>query len=217
MICHACAEACPTGAIDLSAGAPALDLGRCLFCPACVEACPEGALTYTTDAVMAVRHREHLVTSGSELEVATALEEQTRRLFGRSLRLREVCAGSCNGCEAELVAAGNVVFDLSRFGIQFVASPRHADGIVITGPVTANMRHALLETWEAIPPPKIAIAVGACAISGGPFQGGAETNDGGMPRSGRRCRGGTGSSIRCLVMMPSAFSPAKGTAPQSIR
>jgi Ni,Fe-hydrogenase III small subunit len=101
-----------------------------------------------------------------------------RRLFGRSLRLRQVSAGGCNGCEAELVALNNVVFDLSRFGIQFVASPRHADGIVITGPVTHNMEFALRKTYDAVPAPKIVIAVGACAISGGPFASSAVARDG---------------------------------------
>ena len=94
-----------------------------------------------------------------------------RRLFGRSLKLRQVSAGGCNGCEAELNVLGHVVFDLGRFGIQFVASPRHADGIVVTGPVTRNMQRALRETWEAVPAPRLVIAVGACAISGGPFRG----------------------------------------------
>jgi Ni,Fe-hydrogenase III small subunit len=87
-------------------------------------------------------------------------------------------AGSCNGCEAELVALGNVVFDLARFGVQFVASPRHADGLVVTGAVNANMRLALEKTYEAVPAPKLVIAVGACAISGGPFRGSPEVADG---------------------------------------
>jgi len=110
--------------------------------------------------------------------LASALAEKTRRIFGRSLKLREVCAGSCNGCDSEIQAMGNVVFDLSRFGIQFVASPRHADGLMITGPVTKNMELALKKTYEAVPHPKIVIAVGACAISGGPFRGGKEVHDG---------------------------------------
>jgi Ni,Fe-hydrogenase III small subunit/formate hydrogenlyase subunit 6/NADH:ubiquinone oxidoreductase subunit I len=176
--CRECADACPTEAIRIDDGGPRLDLGRCVFCPVCTEACPEGAITYTQDPAMSVRRREDLETSGSELALAGALDREMRRLFGRSLKLRQVCAGSCNGCEAELVATGNVVFDLARFGIQFVASPRHADGLVITGPVTENMRHALLETWIAVPPPKLVIAVGACALSGGMFRGGPETNDG---------------------------------------
>ena len=94
-----------------------------------------------------------------------------RRLFGRSLKLRQVSAGGCGACEAELTALGNVVFDLSRFGIQFVASPRHADGLLITGPVTRNMSEALRIAYAAVPTPRIVIAAGACAISGGPFIG----------------------------------------------
>jgi Ni,Fe-hydrogenase III small subunit len=89
-----------------------------------------------------------------------------------------VVAGSCGGCEAELVALGNVVFDLARFGVQFVASPRHADGIVVTGAVNVNMRQALQKTYDAVPPPKIVLAVGACAVSGGPFRGSPEVAHG---------------------------------------
>ncbi|HEY7727712.1 MAG TPA: 4Fe-4S dicluster domain-containing protein [Candidatus Eisenbacteria bacterium] len=176
--CRECAEACPTEAIAWPAGAPRIDLGRCLFCTACAEACPPGALTYSRDPALATRTRDDLVVRGDERKLATALEARMLSLFGRSLRLRQVCAGGCNGCEAELVATGNVVFDLSRFGIQFVASPRHADGVVITGPVTANMREALLETYHAVPPPRLVIAVGACALSGGPFAGFPACNDG---------------------------------------
>ena len=100
------------------------------------------------------------------------------RVLGRALRLREVCAGGCNGCELDTNVLNTVGWDLSRFGIQFVASPRHADGLLITGPVTNNMRHALLDTYEAIPSPKIVIALGACAISGGPYRGSENVNDG---------------------------------------
>jgi Ni,Fe-hydrogenase III small subunit len=110
--------------------------------------------------------------------LAHALDAEMRRLFGRSLRLRSVVAGSCGGCEAELVALGNVVFDLARFGVQFVASPRHADGIVITGTVNRNMRAALQRTYDATPTPRIVIAVGACAIAGGPFAESREANEG---------------------------------------
>lgn len=99
------------------------------------------------------------------------LDAGMRKLFGRSLKLRAVSAGSCNGCDLELQALSNVVFDLSRFGISFVASPRHADGLVVTGPVSRNMELALRKTYEAVPDPKIVIAVGACAINGGPFEG----------------------------------------------
>lgn len=169
--CRDCAEACPTGAIALGAegAAPTLDLGRCLFCTDCVEACPEGALAFSTDHRLATRTRDHLLLRGQGLELARALDEQARRLFGRSLKLRQVSAAGCNACEADLNVLNTVVFDLARFGIQFVASPRHADGLVITGPVSQNMRLALQKTWEAVPAPKLVIAVGACAISGGPY------------------------------------------------
>ena len=123
---------------------------------------------------MAASTRGALVTPSGEVELARVLEERTRKLFARSLRLRSVVAGSCNGCESELTALGNVVFDLARFGIQFVASPRHADGIVVTGAVNTNMRGALQLTYEAVPEPKLVIAVGACAVSGGPFRGSPE-------------------------------------------
>ena len=129
-------------------------------------------------ARLAARTRADLIVQGSEAKLATALGSEMRRLLGRSLRLRQVSAGGCNGCEAELVATGNVVFDLGRFGVQFVASPRHADGVLITGPVTTNMEFALRETYAAVPRPKIVIAVGACAISGGPFAGADASRDG---------------------------------------
>ena len=176
--CDACAASCPTTAI--TARPLRIDLGACLFCGACQEAFPEGAVAFSNDHRLAVRAREDLVLAGGGLRLATALDERMRRLFGRSLKLRQVSAGGCNGCEAELVALGNVVFDLSRFGIQFVASPRHADGIVVTGPVTRQMESALRETYAAVPEPKIVIAVGACALSGGPFAGASEAR-GGIP------------------------------------
>lgn len=147
-----------------------VDVGACLFSPE--EA--TGGTTYTRDHRLASRTREGLVAPNGEIALATALDEKLRRLLGRSLRLRSVVAGSCGGCEAELVALGNIVFDSARFGVQFVASPRHADGIVITGVVNVNMREALLKTYEALPDPRLVIAVGACALSGGPFKGSPE-------------------------------------------
>lgn len=159
-------------------GRVAVDVGACLFAPEEAAACANGALTFTHDHRMASRTRAGLVSPDGEVKLATALDDKMRRLFGRSLRLRSVAAGSCSGCEAELVALGNVVFDLARFGVQFVASPRHADGLVITGAVSANMRAAVLETWEATPAPRLVIAVGACAINGGPLRGSPEVSDG---------------------------------------
>jgi Ni,Fe-hydrogenase III small subunit len=139
-----------------------------------VEACPADAIVHTGDHRMAVRRREDLLLGapgGEELRLAAALEAKLRALFGRSLRLRQVSAGGCNGCEADTNVLGTIGWDLGRFGIQFVASPRHADGLLITGPVTANMRLALEKTYAAVPDPRLVIAVGACAIAGGPFVG----------------------------------------------
>lgn len=168
--CRECAEACPTDAIAPGADGPRLDLGRCLFCGECAQACPAGALRLSRDHRLAARTREDLLVGGEGPRLARALDEQARRLFGRSLKLRQVSAAGCNGCEADVNVLGTVVFDLARFGVQFVASPRHADGLLVTGPVSRNMELALRKTWDAVPAPKLVIAVGACAISGGPFR-----------------------------------------------
>jgi Ni,Fe-hydrogenase III small subunit len=157
---------------------PVVDLGRSVFAPEELEG---AGAAFTGDYRMATRTREALVTSGGEVELASALDARMRALLGRSLRLRSVAAGSCGGCEAELTALGNVVFDMARFGIQFVASPRHADGILVSGVVSVNMRDALAKTYEAVPDPKIVIAVGACAISGGVFSESPEAS--GIPSS----------------------------------
>lgn len=177
--CAGCADRVPSAALTSGPdGRVALDVGASLFAPEEAAACEHGALTFTHDHRMAARTRGDLVSPDGEMKLATALDARMRRLFGRSLRLRSVVAGSCSGCEAELLALGNVVFDLARFGIQFVASPRHADGLVITGAGNANMRDAVLRAWEATPAPRLVIAVGACAINGGPFRGSPEVSNG---------------------------------------
>ncbi|MBI3881828.1 MAG: 4Fe-4S dicluster domain-containing protein [Verrucomicrobia bacterium] len=180
--CNACIPVCPTRAIARPPGKPvALDLGRCIFCAACVEVCPTKAITQTGDHRMAVRRREDLVLgeSGKEqVRLAVALDEKLRKLFGRSLRLRQVSAGGCAACEADTNVLGTIGWDLGRFGIQFVASPRHADGLLITGAVSKNMELALKKTYDAVAAPKIVIAVGACAIAGGPFIGHPQIHNG---------------------------------------
>jgi Ni,Fe-hydrogenase III small subunit/NAD-dependent dihydropyrimidine dehydrogenase PreA subunit len=180
--CSACVAACPTVAITKPSSGPlTLYLGRCVFCAECVEVCPTGAITQTGDHRMAVSRREDLVLGGpgrEELRLAEALDEKLRRMFGRSLRLRQVSAGGCNGCEADVNVLGTIGWDLSRFGIQLVASPRHADGLLITGAVSRSMELAVKKTYAAVPPPKIVLAVGACAIAGGPFVGLPEVHDG---------------------------------------
>ncbi len=176
--CRLCGDVCPTGAIHHANGL-ALDMGRCLFCPECQQACPNGAVTFDRDEMLAACEREDLVVrEGEERRLARAMGQELLALFGRSFKLREVSAGGCNACEADTNVLSTVGFDLGRFGIQFVASPRHADGMYVTGPVSEHMRIALMKTWEAIPQPKILIAAGACAINGGPFQGHPEVHDG---------------------------------------
>jgi Ni,Fe-hydrogenase III small subunit len=175
--CRLCTQSVPSALIQLGATAT-VDVGACLFSPEEAMMCPDGAVSFTREFRMASSTRQGLCSMTGEVELAQALDERSRRLFGRSLRLRSVAAGSCNGCESELVALGNVVFDLARFGVQFVASPRHADGIVITGAVSANMSAALRATYDAVPDPRLVIAVGACAINGGPFRGSPEVGHG---------------------------------------
>src|SRR5690606_25010111 len=148
-----------------------INLGKCLFCTDCVDACPAQAITYTTDYRLAVRQRQDLVIAEDQqvLNLAAALDARLVKVLGRSLKLRQVSAGGCNACEADVNVLGTVGWDLSRFGIQIVASHRHADGLLVTGCVSHNMSAALRKTYDAVDPPKIVIAVDACAISGGPF------------------------------------------------
>jgi Ni,Fe-hydrogenase III small subunit len=134
-----------------------------------VEVCPDGAIKFSDDYRLSARARGDLILGEQGLKLAAELDEKLKSLFGRSFKLRQVSAGGCNACEADVNVLNTIVFDLSRFGIQFVASPRHADGILITGPVSENMRLALKKTYDAVPEPRVVIAVGACAISGGPF------------------------------------------------
>lgn len=176
--CVSRAGACPTGAISCMDDMTSLDLGKCIFCRACDRRCPDSCITFTRDYRLASAKREELVVRGESYARGKMPDDRIKRLFGRSLKLRQVSAGGCNACELDTNVLNTLVFDLSRFGIQFVASPRHADGIFVTGPVTENMRLALLKTYHAVPAPKIVIAAGACAISGGPYIGHPEAHNG---------------------------------------
>ena len=166
------AALCPAGAIDSSSGA--VDLGRCAFCCECALAMPE-VYRFTNDYRISATRREDLIIKPGQSEPLrideSAVRKEVRRLFRRSLKLRQVSAGGDNSCEMELSAAGNVNFDMGRYGIEFVASPRHADGIVITGPVSKNMAVPLQLTYDATPSPKIIVLAGTDAISGGIFAG----------------------------------------------
>jgi Ni,Fe-hydrogenase III small subunit len=168
--CSACAEACPTAAISLDP--VRLDLGRCVFCQACVEACPEGKLQFTAEPKMGAAQRDDLLVRQGAAELTRIRASAAlSKVFGRSLKMRQVSAGGCNACELELNAVLNVNFDAQRFGIEWVASPRHADALVVTGPLTRNMQDALRIAWDAMPDPRFLVAVGACAISGGLYEG----------------------------------------------
>jgi Ni,Fe-hydrogenase III small subunit/ferredoxin len=180
--CQKCAEVCPTDAISVGAAqtGPRLDIGRCIFCRDCEKKCPTGAFSFTTEFRMSTSKRDDLVAVGSAVSIPLALTRKIPKAFSRSLKLRQVSAGGCNACEADTNVLGTIAWDLGRFGVQFVASPRHADGIVITGPITENMKSALLKTYEAVASPKIVVAVGACAISGGPYIDHREVLNGAM-------------------------------------
>jgi Ni,Fe-hydrogenase III small subunit/formate hydrogenlyase subunit 6/NADH:ubiquinone oxidoreductase subunit I len=208
-LCDECARACPTGAIHSQASGPgqrklSLSYAACIQCRTCVDACPEQAVSAGRDVDVAAftrhqlqqtasfdvdattgacrfRHMEAQPGPGLD-ESAAALRDRIQGRLGRSLHVRQVDAGSCNGCELEIAATTNPVFDLERFGIHFVASPRHADVLLVTGPVTRNMEIALQRTYEATPEPRVVIAVGACGCSGGIFGEGGYAALGGVDR-----------------------------------
>lgn len=169
---NALASLCPTGAIGKSP--VSIDMGKCVMCGECAFRFP-GKVKFTTDYKIATNVRERLIVREGEVSPITLDESKIRKeirsLFGRSLKLREVSAAGANADEAELNASGNPNFDMGRFGIEFLASPRHTDGVVITGPISHNMARPLQICYDAIPFPKIVILVGTDAISGGIFSG----------------------------------------------
>ncbi|MHC1710372.1 MAG: NADH-quinone oxidoreductase subunit NuoB [Methanomassiliicoccales archaeon] len=169
--CGECVPICPASAISVE-GDWTVDAGKCLFCGDCLPACPRDAISFSVE-VPAVSQRSSLVLRRNVPlpDLKLQLREEVRKVLGRSLAIREVDAGSCNGCEVEVNSLSNPMYDLERFGIKIVASPRHADMLLVTGPVTRNMLPALLKTYRAMPEPRLVAAMGTCAISGGPFGG----------------------------------------------
>lgn len=166
--CQACVAVCPSQALALDP--VRIDLGRCVLCGDCAPVCPSGKISFSNDVRLASTRREALTVSAAHPDIdPVQVSAELHKRFGRSLKLRSVSAGGCNGCEMEINALSNVNFDLGRYGIDIVASPRHADGLVLSGPITRNMAQALQICWDAMPEPKLVIAVGACAISGGVF------------------------------------------------
>lgn len=167
---QALAEVCPMGAISINP--VRLDMGKCSFCGECAFAFPE-KIKFTTDYKISSNKREDLIVKEGESNPINfdkdTIRKEVRTTFGKSLKLRQVSAGGDNSCETELSAAGNANFDMTRWGIEFTASPRHADGIVITGPITENMAEPLRVAYDAIPEPKIVVLCGVDAISGGLF------------------------------------------------
>jgi len=190
-LCGECLRRCPSSAIVLNAETKKIGFNydTCLFCTLCAEVCPQSAIVMSSAFELAERDRaslrastliieDRLVPDQSYEVISALLREKTHRLLGRSLAIREVDAGSCNGCDYEINALNNPFNDIERLGIHFVASPRHADMLLVTGTATRNMELALVKTYNATPDPKLVVAVGACACSGGIFKASYATRDG---------------------------------------
>jgi Ni,Fe-hydrogenase III small subunit/ferredoxin len=174
--CEACSEVCPTAAITLreqgqTGGRLDVDYGRCIVCQLCTEACPTQAMTTSSDWAFGVRHREDLKWD-ADLAAEAKAQVSSPHGFRRSLHIRHVDAGSCNGCESELQALNNPFYNLHRLGIFFTASPRFADLLLVTGPVTYAMHTPLRTAYEAMAEPRWVMAMGTCAVSGGIAEGG---------------------------------------------
>lgn len=182
--CSVCAESCPTGAITVRQEQPGhdrleVDYGRCVVCQLCVEACPNDAATSSFDWAFGVRDRSDLIFNADRAAgVQGAIPAESRLDFRRSLHIRHVDAGSCNGCESELQALNNPFYNLHRFGIFFTPSPRFADLLLVTGPVTYAMHEPLRRAYEAMPAPRWVMAYGTCAVSGGVAAGGYACGNG---------------------------------------
>ena len=170
--CGTCAGNCPSNAIMIDDGWK-VDLGKCIFCMDCAMVCPQDAIS-EEDAPDYALSREDLVFGPEDDpgSVEKPLDAATRKMFKGSIAVRELDTGSCNACEVDLNCTSNQFYDCHRFGIKVVASPRHADALIVTGPMASNMREAAVRTYDAVPSPKLVIASGTCAISGGLFVGG---------------------------------------------
>lgn len=176
--CGKCADVCPTDAIDVSIEWT-VDLGRCIFCMDCIGSCPASVIE-EIPAPLYATSRDGLLFSGSKppKESNGTIDRAKAEILGESIAIRELDTGSCNACEVEVNCMSNPYYDMSRFGMKIVASPRHADVLLVTGPMARNMREAALETFDAMPSPKVVVAMGTCAISGGIFVEGDVSGEG---------------------------------------
>ena len=165
--CGKCVSACSLSAVTRENGRTVIDTGKCIFCKECAEKCPAGALTFTQEYRLGAMTRERLLASEGIYEPERPTDREFLKFCGKSLKIRQISAGGCAACELDFNVLGTLAWDMGRFGIQVVASPRHADCILITGPVSKNMLLALKKGYEAAPRPVWVIACGACAISGG--------------------------------------------------
>ena len=168
--CRQCLEACPQNCIKKDSGKLSIDNGDCIFCRKCADACSSKNIKFSGHYQFSADKRNDFINHGSGIKIAKGLEAPLQKLYGKSLKLRQVSAGGCNACELDLNVLNTLAWDLGRFGIQYVASPRHADGLIVTGPVSKNMELALKKAYDALPEPKIVIAAGTCAVSGGIYK-----------------------------------------------
>lgn len=190
-MCKECVSRCPSDAIkvDNKTNKIGFNYDECIFCMLCEEICPSKAIKMSDKIETAQKSRDKLridaiVINDSDIRdkpyeyISKQLEDKIKKQFKRSLNIREVDAGSCNGCDYEINAMNNPFNDIERLGIHFVASPRHADMLLVTGVVTRNMKEALIKTYNATPDPKLVVAVGACGCSGGIFRNSYAGGDG---------------------------------------
>lgn len=173
--CKACISLCPTNAIATADKAVTIDTGKCVFCSQCADACHAKAITFTKQFRLAAMTRGQLIADDKPYRPERPTNREFLKFCGKSLKIRQVSAGGCAACELDFNVLGTLAWDMGRFGIQVVASPRHADCILVTGPVSKNMLLALKKSYEAAPRPVWVIASGACAISGGLYANSPET------------------------------------------
>lgn len=176
--CGQCSAVCPTGAIMTGSGQLRIDTGKCLFCGKCAEVCAAGAINFSQEYRLAAMTKENLIADGTKYAPEKPSDRKFIDFCGKSLKIRQVSAGGCAACELDFNVLNTLAWDMGRFGIQVVASPRHADCILVTGPVSENMLTALKKTYDAAPKPVWVIACGCCAVSGGIFAGSAACNGG---------------------------------------